>query len=311
MTSVLHAISNALLVAWLCTAVAWAAAGLAVASWGRLPLWAGALLGAAVPGLGVLALTVVAATRRRTGPRPRPGVPVGYPPAGMPTYPAPFDPPAAPAAAPRSLELAGEDLRPGFLSAGPPAESGLTQPLPGYPGPGYPGSRFPAPDAPAASGRRILRRRLLDQRTAFTGLALLIAISLLLTLFVSDWIRVGVANGVSFRLSAWDIGLGELVVLSALEFAVFAAVAWRWRTRWIGTLAVFAGAWWFLLWSVACIVGGGIRQLTRDTRAVRGLRYATLTAGSIWSVLLLLALLMVGWGVTQLVFEHLDSAERG
>ena len=304
MTALLHIITAALLLAWLCTAAAWAAAGVAVASWGRLPLWLGALLGAALPLFGVLVVSAVALGRRRRADRPaaatvfsEPGrlADAGYAGGAMatgPLRPNPFttSPSPSPLFGPAGFAAsASDDL---------PNPFGLSiQPAP-----------LELPPPAAGNGwRQLVHLR----RSLYAVLALVISVALLLTLLVGNWVRVTVSEGFSFQLSAWDIGLGQMLVISVIEFAVFAVVVWRWRTRWLGVLAVFAGTWWFLLWAVSCLVGGGMHDLTRDTRAVRELRSAHLAAGPVWTGMLVLSVLMIGWGVAQLAVAHLDATGRG
>jgi MFS family permease len=306
MGSMLHVISAALVLALLCTAAAWGTAGVAIASWGRLPLWVGFLLGAALPVVGAVVLAALATGRRRGRGTPatvrstgRVGsasvaagqVAPGWESGPVTGYPAanPFSAGNLPAVPDPFGNLGREpasDMLPNPFGSGPIIE---------------PPTRAQA-DRKGSAWRTTFGS--IHHRQVFTGTALALSLVLLLTLFVNNWIRVTLTDGLTVRLDAWDIGVGEMVVLSALEFVTFAAIAWRWRTRWIGVLAVFAGTWWCFLWSVACLVGGGTRQLVRDTRAIRGLRHTGLAAGPIWNVVLAIAVLMIGWGIGQLVVAH-------
>lgn len=63
MSSLWHAAISSLLMAWLCTAFAWGVAGAALASWGRLPVWVGAMAGAVFPILGAAGVGALALTR--------------------------------------------------------------------------------------------------------------------------------------------------------------------------------------------------------------------------------------------------------
>lgn len=81
-SDLLGLIGRLVLVLWLATAIFWAVAGAALASWLRRPIWLGLLLGAALPVVGPLGLLIAGLVRRaRSGshaPHGREPVPVPY-----------------------------------------------------------------------------------------------------------------------------------------------------------------------------------------------------------------------------------------
>jgi hypothetical protein len=136
----------------------------------------------------------------------------------------------------------------------------------------------------------------------------ILALAALATVFVNTWVRVSATNEFSFSLDAWDLGLGEMMLVTFLEFAACAALCYFRRTRWPGVLAVFAGTWWLLVWWVAVQVGGGVRRLVRNVEIREVAVNATYRLGPVWSGILALALAMTAWGLVQLAAVH--AAER-
>jgi hypothetical protein len=150
------------------------------------------------------------------------------------------------------------------------------------------------------------------QGVVFGTVAGIIALGVLLTLFVNSWVRVSATRDLSFSLDAWDLGLGEMVLVTFLEFTTFAVIAIFRRTRWLGVLAVFAGTWWLLLWWVAVQVGGGARQLVHNVHVREVTLNAALRPGSVWSGVLALSVTMAAWGLIHLATVHAaDRAGRG
>ncbi len=317
MSSLWHSVVSSLLMAWLCTAFAWGVAGVALASWARLPLWVGAITGAACPVLGVAVLALVAAGRgasRNLAPAVNPPGYLGVGGAqsdsggwtGMPrsTTGDPETPFGGFSDVGTSWTATGDEWG-SRLPAGPPsAWTATPEPAP-YAGWGseQPVAPFGSATAGAATSRSgwAVPLARVTPSIAFG----LIAFGALATLFVATWVRISATSELSFSLDAWDLGLGQMMLVTFLEFAVCGAVAYFRRTRWLGVLAVFAGTWWLLLWWVAVQVGGGVRRLVRNVEVRDATLNASYRLGAVWTGILALGMAMTAVGLAHLVSVHI------
>jgi hypothetical protein len=316
MDSLWHSVVSSLLMAWLLAAFAWGVAGAALASWARLPLWTGVIAGAAFPVLGVAVLALVVAARHTgrdsivpAGNRPgdfgaggagsgsggwtsRPAPTIGAPDTSFGGFGDVGTPWSSTSDAWGSQFPAGAESS--WTSTAEPAsypDWGLTEPA--------------VPFGSATASVAVSKPSRLALSQAGHGIVFgVLALGALATLFVNSWVRISATSDLSFSLNAWDLGLGQMMLVTFLEFASFAVIAVFRRTRWLGVLAVFAGTWWLLLWWVAVQVGGGVRHLVRNVEVREVTLNATYRLGPVWSGVLALGVAMTAWGLFHLITVH-------
>lgn len=299
MTSLWHVATSALLAAWLASCISWCAAGAAISSWGGRPVWLGAVISSVVPVLGALAITGWATSARRerqrhllegqAGSTARVVDVAGGPaPAKFARTDGPFartDGPFVRTDSPFPasgglLGSGGGSLLPGPFELAEPA-----------------GSRPPMPGVVAKP-----RHRMLD--SAFAAVAALLAVGYLLSTLSGDWVDFSSNVHYGAQVDAWTVGIGPLLVVSAVEFLLFVPFSWRTATRWPAVLAVFAGCWWGLLCWVAFGVTDGLHRLIAQNRLLDQAGGIAVTAGWIWIPLALLAIGSVLWGGVRLTYLH-------
>ncbi|MDQ2836265.1 MAG: hypothetical protein M3Y42_04680 [Actinomycetota bacterium] len=144
----------------------------------------------------------------------------------------------------------------------------------------------------------------------FPMLAALLAVGFLLLLLSGDWADLATNLHYSASIDAWDLGLGQLLILSAAEFALFVPLSWNRRTRWPAVLAVFAGCWWGLLCWIAYSVTNGLQQLLNRPRMANRVGGVAVSAGWIWIPVASLALSSVLWGAARLAYLHRLNAPQ-
>ncbi|WP_196073271.1 hypothetical protein [Nakamurella alba] len=263
---------HSLLTLWLASALFWAVAGAAIASWGRLPVLIGVATGL-VPVLGGAVLAVMAGARRGADMAPqlsRLGDPSGGP--AIPPGSGPgFGHGTAPgwgggavqgwgsaghgwSAGPAAGQLPGS--APSAASGGPGQGAGWPGQGPGWSGQpgapggsGQPGSAGPWSQSPGGHGAAPSSP---PRRNGISVLAILlgvvgglVVIGFAATLFLS-WLTPS-----SGPVGAFDVGLGVPLIVTCLVGVLCAAVVWRAPRRWAAVLAAWFAAWWFVIGMVA------------------------------------------------------------
>lgn len=289
MTDLWHLIPSALLMAWLASSISWSAAGAAISSWGGRPVWLGAVISSLVPVLGALLITAwVISGRERQRRR--------------------FGGDGFSASGSRPAASAGDRPVPGGpfgRSASPLASSG-------------PFGADPFADSPFGAERvdepvRSDNVTPVPGRLRWTGDLLFpvtaagLAIGFLLSLLSDNWADVSTNLHYGASVDAWGLGLGQLLLVSAAEFAIFVPLSWRRRTRWPAVLAVFTGCWWGLLCWITYSVTDSLQQLLERSQLLGRAGGLAVSAGWIWVPMLVLAVCAILWGAARLAYLHRNT----
>jgi hypothetical protein len=303
MTTLWHILPSALLMAWLASSISWFAAGAAISSWAGRPIWIGAVVSGLMPVFGALLITGWAVSGRRAQ-RYRTGD--GRPLASVPR-----------------LDVSGSDSFAGgpFGSSRNPVVSDAfaSDPFASSPFAGSPFASSPFGDEPfgvvrasdplpSHSAAPDLGWRRWVNYLLFPVIAAGLATGFLLSLLSGDWAEVSTNLRYGTTVDAWDLGLGQLLVVSAVEFAIFVPLSRRRRTRWPAVLAVFTGCWWgFLCW-IAYSVTDALQQLLDRSKMVSQAGGLAVSAGWIWMPMTSLAFCAVLWGGARLAYLHRIAA---
>jgi hypothetical protein len=275
---------DAALFGWLATAAFCAVAGVAIALWGGLRWWAGALLGAVALYLGLLLLLVLAGVRAaerrrdaRTGRRTTVGVYV----------PAPVG------------ELAGPGA-PAGPAAGPTPRV-HTPPT---------GTGFRA--GVRTGWQRWTRTPPTRSELVVAVLAGLVAAGLVAATQVT-WLQISaVGHGVT-GFGPFAIQLGLFVVLSAVAALVSAVGLLRWRSAWWPVLLAWFATWWLFVAVEVVRAEGALDALNRLLRDQVRERFGydarpEITLGVGWTVMVGLGVAMMVLAVVLLVLQGRRTA---
>lgn len=299
MTNLWHLVTSVLLVSWLATAISWSAAGAAISSWGGRSVWLGAVIGGLVPVLGAVAVAGWSIVGRRSRrPEPHRSGDSDRLAVDLPRRAGPFQSSGSSlATAADILPLAGGP----FGTAAPFGAVVDSSPF------GSVTTTDPFHTGQVVDDRQVNRWLKYRHDVLFIVGSGLLAAGFALSLLSGDWADLSTNVNYSMNVDAWGLGLGELLVISAVEFAIFVPLlVYRRtrRTRWPAVLAVFAGCWWGLLCWIAYSVTDGLHRLLEHTRLLDRAGGLSISAGWIWLPMLACAAGAALWGSARLVYLH-------
>jgi hypothetical protein len=296
MATLWHVVPSALLMAWLASSISWFAAGAAISSWAGRPVWLGAVISGLVPVLGALLITGWAVSGRRARRYPTGD---GRPLAAVPRLAVSGSDPSAGSPFGSNRNAVASDP----FASGPFASSPFGDAM-------FDVVRVSGPLPPHSAGPHPEERSWAND-LLFPVVAAGLAVGFLLSLLSGDWADVSTNLGYGTNVDAWDLGLGELLVVSGVEFAIFVPLSWHRRTRWPAVLAVFTGCWWGLLCWIAYSVTDALQQLLDRSKMVSRAGGLSVSAGWIWMPMMSLAFCAVLWGGARLAYLHRLAALTG